>query len=94
MAIDAHNMGVQPANVGPAAVASAAAALSSGTVRMGEQLANVGPAGVELVLGAAALELLSPVRPSGRVDRSNLGFCANPPALALAPSPCGFPGAW
>ena len=59
---------------------------------MGEQPADVGPAGVEPVRGAAFLELSSPVRPFGRVDQSNLRFCANPPALALAPSPSGFPG--
>ena len=44
------------------------------------------------MLGAAALELSSPVRPSGRVGQSNLRFRPNPPALTLAPSPCGFPG--
>ena len=72
-AIDANNMGAQPRDAGTAAVTSTAATPSTETMRMGEQPAGVGLAGVEPVLGAAALELSSPVHPSGRVHQPNLG---------------------
>ena len=92
-AIGANNMGVQPADVGSAAVTSVAATPLAVTVAMGGESAGAGHAGVEPVLGAALpLEQSLPVRPPDRVDQTDPGFYANPPALALAPSPCGFPG--
>ena len=44
-------------------------------------------------MGAAApLELSLPVRPPAQVEQADPDFCADPPALALAPSPCESPG--